>query len=332
MKRVILFSFCLGALNLLSADVPIIFLHGNKAEAVPIDTVWKNGEIKEFKGGLLTWYPLDSTGSLDYPTAMTKIIGYQGYDWGVKDDGSPAIDCDINTELMPDQGTKRVFNFSYYSPDGSPGVIGLNKSENRLETKENFPLWKRLIYSVEYSVGVCYRGKDFLPYCGELFCYEPPIYLLHSMGFGTIYHLRDREGIEVEIGGSYAKMHYDEDTYWDFRNLQGIIDYLFIEESWTFGIGLQGYYSWVRRADKVYEDTDGNPYTPGIFVGWEFIPGKGKGVSLFFKTYRNVWRYCKIGIIATFGRINVEMVEGRDRSLEVIGLHVVIKLSNKGGV
>jgi len=98
MKRVILFSFCLGALNLLSADVPIIFLHGNKAEAVSIDTVWENGEIKEFKGGLLTWYPLDSTGSLDYPTAMTKIIGYQGYDWGLKNDGSPAEKLNIESE------------------------------------------------------------------------------------------------------------------------------------------------------------------------------------------------------------------------------------------
>ena len=126
MRRLVFLSFYCCVLSLLSADVPIIFLHGNKAEAKSYEEVVdeETGEIVEIKGGITTWYPMKPNGALAYPTAMTKIIGYQGYDWGVKDDGSPAIDCDINTELMPDQGTKRVFNFSFYSPDGSPGVIG----------------------------------------------------------------------------------------------------------------------------------------------------------------------------------------------------------------
>ena len=101
------------------ADVPIIFIHGHKSEGRPY-YIDENGNIV---GGITTWYPMKPNGALAYPTAMTKIIGYQGYDWGVKDDGSPAIDCDINTELMPDQGTKRVFNFSYYHPQGELSLI-----------------------------------------------------------------------------------------------------------------------------------------------------------------------------------------------------------------
>jgi len=115
-----------------SADVPIIFVHGNKSAAKPLRTDPEDPPYEDENYGLETWYPMKNDGSLEYPTAMTKIIGYQGYDWGVKDDGSPAIDCDMNTELLQGQGTKRVFNFSYYSPDGKNKSL-INNRKNIYE-------------------------------------------------------------------------------------------------------------------------------------------------------------------------------------------------------
>ena len=120
MKNLFIFCFCLMGLNLKAEDYPIIFLHGNKSEAVPE----VSGDKR--KGGWKTWYPTDIYGNPTYPTAMTKIVGYKGYQYGLKVDGSPAITCDESTQLQPWQGMKRIFNFSYYHPDGSPGAIGSN--------------------------------------------------------------------------------------------------------------------------------------------------------------------------------------------------------------
>ena len=129
-RNIPLISLILFSLGLFASDVPIIFVHGHKSEATPYKEVRdeETGEIIEIKGGWTTWYPMNPDGSLKYPTAMTKIADahYGGYSYGLKADGSPAITCDKTTELMPGQGTKRIFNFSYYRIDGGPGVIGSN--------------------------------------------------------------------------------------------------------------------------------------------------------------------------------------------------------------
>ncbi len=114
-----------------ASDCPIIFIHGHKSEGITIDTVYNNdGSIKEIKGGLTTWYPLNPDWTVPYPTAMIRIIEehYGGYDWGITLSGQPARCCDINTQLMPGQGKKRIFNYSYYDPNGEPGVIGIPDS------------------------------------------------------------------------------------------------------------------------------------------------------------------------------------------------------------
>ena len=234
MNRYGILIFVIGSFLLLEgADVPIIFLHGNKAEAIPEDP-----ENKE-KGGLKTWYPTESDGvTLKYPTAMTKIIGYQGYDWGVKDDGSPAIDCDINTELMPDQGTKRVFNFSFYSPDGSPGVIGGNTSEG----EKNLPLWKRVSYNVGYSLGICLRGKDLTPLSGDIIFdiddFLSLFYLLHSLEASVIYPFGNGKGIEVGVGYGWARI----------EDAKGWFKVVYIENEKRY---LHGWYGCKLKAWKI---------------------------------------------------------------------------------
>ncbi len=90
------------------ASCPIIFVHGSKGGGI-------SGEaLKDWHGALQ-----DSP----YTSAMERIInnGYQGYNAG-----SP-LDCNVNTTLASTGGNrKKIYNFSYYNPDGSKGVIGSN--------------------------------------------------------------------------------------------------------------------------------------------------------------------------------------------------------------
>jgi len=91
-------------------NYPIIFLHGQKGgdEAMPQKC----------------WPAWNGSGhNMPYRSAMDKILTehYRGYT-----KGSP-LDCHVNTELAPTGGeTRKIYNFSYYNPDGSKGIIGCN--------------------------------------------------------------------------------------------------------------------------------------------------------------------------------------------------------------
>ncbi|MDI6839604.1 MAG: alpha/beta fold hydrolase [bacterium] len=106
MKRLIGLVLPIAALRLNAADIPIIFVHGHKSEA---DTV----------AGFKTWNPHD------YTTVMQKILNshYDGYTAGLP------LNCCENTELQPTPDAKRIYNFSYYHPQGNPGVIGLSEQK-----------------------------------------------------------------------------------------------------------------------------------------------------------------------------------------------------------
>jgi len=97
--------------NLLFAvSNPVIFVHGQKG----------GDKTKPY------WCWPDWNGrdhNKPYRTAMDKIleVHYGGYTAG------EPLDCHKNTELTSTGGeTKKIYNFSYYNPDGSKGVIGCN--------------------------------------------------------------------------------------------------------------------------------------------------------------------------------------------------------------
>jgi len=117
-KVFLLIFFAFFSTILFASNVPIIFVHGHKSGARPYEEIKdeQTGEIIKIIGGWTTWYPMKPDLSLDFPTAMTKIADshYGGYQYGLKADGSPAITCDNTTNLKPNQGTKRIFKFSYY--------------------------------------------------------------------------------------------------------------------------------------------------------------------------------------------------------------------------
>ena len=67
--------------------------------------------------------------TVPYRSAMDKILSehYGGYTAGKLTNGD-SIDCDINSTLQSTGGeTRKIYNFSYYHPGGSAGVISLSQ-------------------------------------------------------------------------------------------------------------------------------------------------------------------------------------------------------------
>lgn len=128
----ILIGVCISMSGIRAADCPIIFVHGQQGA--------KDGKAKP-KEAWKDWNPKDKP----YKSAMQKILeeGYGGYTAGMRSDGKP-LNCHKNSSLTPTGGeTRKIYNFSYYNPDGSPGVIGSNgnlvpvKDEWREEYEES---------------------------------------------------------------------------------------------------------------------------------------------------------------------------------------------------
>ncbi|MGE3062009.1 MAG: alpha/beta fold hydrolase [bacterium] len=108
MKKIdlVLFILCIFQL-MFSADLPLIFLHGNLDCPIP-------------KEALQTWNNSSSV--------MTRLIAskYNGYTYGLTLSGSPALYCIDTTQLRNMSTTKLIYNFSYYNEDSTPGAIGSN--------------------------------------------------------------------------------------------------------------------------------------------------------------------------------------------------------------
>ncbi len=105
--------FILGIFNaLLAASCPIIFIHGQKggSEAKP-EFAWRD------------WNGIDW--GMPYRSAMDKILTehYKGYTAG------DPLNCSIDSTPRSTGGnTRKIYNFSYYNPDGSRGAIGGSSS------------------------------------------------------------------------------------------------------------------------------------------------------------------------------------------------------------
>lgn len=104
-------------------ECPIIFVHGIQGQATPAS-------------GWPTW---NST--------MMKILnsGYGGYIEGIP------LNCDKSTTLHPSFYKKSIYNFSYYNPDGSRGVIGSNGIYEPEPTPAYDP-WPENYFRDEYRI------------------------------------------------------------------------------------------------------------------------------------------------------------------------------------
>lgn len=105
---------------------PIIFIHGIDAMAIPnANQIDENGY---YLGSLFSWHPIRQKNGIHGgvevdSTALLKIIGYRGYCKGTP------FDCTKESQpidVMPNV----VYNFSFYNPDGTRGVIGGGEDVN----------------------------------------------------------------------------------------------------------------------------------------------------------------------------------------------------------
>ena len=124
MKKVVLIIMILFiCISVYPSDIPIIFLHGHKKQAKPWSTL-KSKDATVNTGGWGTWNPQNADYTREHSSSMTDILDehYGGYVAG------DPLNCDKDSTPRPTGGNTRViYNFSWYSPDGSPGVIGLSE-------------------------------------------------------------------------------------------------------------------------------------------------------------------------------------------------------------
>jgi len=145
------------------------------------------------------------------------------------------------------------------------------------EVNQDVPLWKRLSYSVGYSGGICYTGRDLTPYCGCLFCYEVPLYILNSIEAGVMYPLGNKEGIEVGVGYGWANISPSKYDNWRFKFLSLIGGY---EKDKVL---IEGEVIYTTAKD------------PGEVQG--SVPQEGKGIGYKIKLMYRFNKYIACGIL-----------------------------------
>ncbi|MEO0137395.1 MAG: alpha/beta fold hydrolase [candidate division WOR-3 bacterium] len=135
------------------ATCPIIFIHGQRGG--------KDGDAKPEKCWP-DWNGKDH--GKPYHSAMDRILveHYRGYGPGYLTNGD-SIDCDMNSSLTPTGGeTRKIYNFSYYHPDGSAGVISLSEESVRVYVSHGYTLpggdYVLTIFTTPPSWGYDYSG------------------------------------------------------------------------------------------------------------------------------------------------------------------------------
>jgi len=238
MKKFLLFVF---TINLsFAASNPIIFVHGQKG-----------GKDAKPKKCWPDWNGADH--GKPYRTAMDKILAehYGGYTAG-----SP-LDCHVNTELTPTGGeTRKIYNFSYYNPDGSRGAIGSNGDilpegckvwkTTYIESSKSDDLWiPPGLYDEPSCMGCC-----LFSFGAGLVGYE--IYKSLKDTTKKDYYPRFGIGISYSPGIAYTGLlsrHLGTgeldpfcNLYWN--NRADICILYFLTSNWAVGIG--GGYMWTE--------------------------------------------------------------------------------------
>ncbi|RKZ23571.1 hypothetical protein DRQ18_00295 [bacterium] len=138
------------------------------------------------------------------------------------------------------------------------------------EVNQDVPLWKKLSYSIGYSGGLCWRGKDLMPYCPYMFCWEWPFYYLHSIELSAIYPFGNGEGIEVGVGYGWA--------YWKEGGLRTDI--------WDYSDDLDIHLRWAIDNFKAFSlYLSFINFKNGVDIGIEIIWSKAKGKERYYENW-----------------------------------------------
>jgi hypothetical protein len=111
---IMILFLCIGVYP---ANLPVIWLHGQKKQAMPWDELGVNA------GGWRTWNAQNADYSREHSSSMTDILDehYGGYIAGIP------LNCSKDSTLESTNGnTKVMYNYSFYREDAGRGVIGSN--------------------------------------------------------------------------------------------------------------------------------------------------------------------------------------------------------------
>jgi len=188
------------------------------------------------------------------------------------------------------------------------------------EVNQDVPLWKKLSYSIGYSGGLCYTGRDLTPYCGYLFCYEVPLYILNSIEAGVMYSLGNKEGIEVGVGYGWARISPSKYVDWRFK-----IPILFLGyHMWIFTARIKCLFMYVK--DRIQ-------------LSNELKCAEGKGIGLNAVFICSVNKYIGIFLSLGSGVYNAKRYYSNHTSefdinvsYNGVGIFVNYPFTSKGGV
>ena len=109
MKKIILIILVLlFCISIYPSDVPLLFLHGHKKQALPW-IVKPEGTVN--MGGWGTWNPQNIDLTREHSSSMTDILDIQ---YGGYIAGTP-LNCDKSSALTSTNGnTKIMYNYSFY--------------------------------------------------------------------------------------------------------------------------------------------------------------------------------------------------------------------------
>lgn len=168
--------------------------------------------------------------------------------------------------------------------------------------KDNKSFWDKVSLGIGYEGGICYTGDDLKPLSSSGLELIIPFYWSNSIKSSVYYPICEEGeefGVSIDFGVEYVRLNNRDNSfsnaYWDFRTIYGAISF-----NYNFmRLGLIGQISWSKDVEKIYEDTDNDPYTPDEIVGREFYYGDGRGYGVFYNLEKKLKQWI-IGVKFTF--------------------------------
>ena len=165
------------------------------------------------------------------------------------------------------------YTLGYNTDRSSLTSDGPNK--DTLKAK-NISFLRRLSYSIGYSGGLCYTGRDLMKYSSgwDVMPWMTPsnyLYWLNSVEISAIYPLGNKKGIEVGVGYGWARLEGYGGVSTDIYNFSNDTN---IHLRWG-----------VRKTEKIYLYMANLPNDYGFSVGGELIYSKGHGIERYYENW-----------------------------------------------
>jgi len=167
---------------------------------------------------------------------------------------------------------------------GMEGSLLNNSNVDSIENNVHPSFWKKLSYSIGYSGGLCYTGRDLMKYTDfdPLAFMDPSnyTYWLNSIEGSITYPTNEKWGIEVGLGYGWTRIEPSEYVDWRFR-----IPILFLGYKRS-KFSIEGRYMCIYAKDNIQSSI-------------EEQPGRGNGNGLSILLEYSINKY--IGVLLSLG-------------------------------